>query len=57
VIERKLQYEAWEQSLRATWAAIIVKRDFRWIRDEAAVAKFVERMNKLAARLKLGRSL
>lgn len=56
-MNRALQYRAWEQSLRAVWAAIIAQRDFRWIDDEKAVARFIERLNKYSAAISLGRSL
>lgn len=54
---RSLHYRAWDQSLRATWAALIARREFVWIRDEKAVERFVERMNQMSARLRLGRGL
>lgn len=56
-MNRALQYRAWDQSIRATWAAIIARRDFNWINDVHAVERFIDRMNKFSAQMSLGRFL
>lgn len=52
-----IHYYAWDQSIRATWAALIAKREFCWIKDEVAVAKFVKLLNKFSAQHMLGRGI